>query len=127
MTLSTLPVDVLIQVALVLPCREFGRLLQTNRYMHDTLDTWWVWCQRSADRLGRGFLLEKLKQANLHSPADMISTVDSTTGTHTTSPLSPNARQDNAEEPEGLHDSNLSRTSVASKEQLIEWYRLYSK
>ncbi|KAF9912058.1 hypothetical protein EC991_001004 [Linnemannia zychae] len=99
-SLCNLPVDVLSAIAMALQCREFGRLLQTNRYIHDTLDTHWIWHQRFIVRMGQGFLAAKLKQFEEGAPAPTTMTVDG--------------------EEEGV---NLRKTCSASKEQLIEWYR----
>ncbi|KAG0272520.1 hypothetical protein BGZ95_011730 [Linnemannia exigua] len=102
-SLCTLPVDVLNAIALVLPCREFGRLLQTNRYIHDTLDTHWIWHQRFVARMGQGFLTAKLKQVEEDAPAPTTVAESETECVY------------------------LNKTSAASKEQLIEWYRQYSR
>ncbi|KAF9135997.1 hypothetical protein BGW39_009049 [Mortierella sp. 14UC] len=101
----SLPVDVLNAIALALPCREFGRLLQTNRHIHDTLDTHWIWHQRFVARMGQGFLAAKLKQVEEDAPAPTTMMVD-------------------GEEEEEV---DLRKTSAASKEQLIEWYRGYTR
>ncbi|KAK3841491.1 MAG: hypothetical protein J3R72DRAFT_444978 [Linnemannia gamsii] len=104
-SLCTVPVDVLNAIALVLPCREFGRLLQTNRYIHDTLDTHWIWHQRFVARMGQDFLAAKLKQVEEDAP--------------TPAPFTVAESEDKC--------AHLGKTSAASKEHLIEWYRQYSR
>jgi hypothetical protein len=110
-TLPALPVDVLIDIALALPCREFGRLLQTNRYIHMTLDTHWVWHQRFVIRMGQALLAGKLKQ---------VAEEGSSSGN-----VAPTPTPKVGELPGEVPSCNLRETSSATKEQLIEWYRQY--
>lgn len=111
-TLCTLPVDVLIDIALALPCREFGRLLQTNRYIHHTLDTHWVWHQRFVIRLGQALLAAKLKQVQDDASASSLNVAPTPTAVDSVIP-------------DEVPKSNLSMTSSATKQQLIDWYRHY--
>ncbi|KAF9185475.1 hypothetical protein BGZ51_002648 [Haplosporangium sp. Z 767] len=60
-TFCGLPIEVLMYIGLVLPCREFGRLLQTNRYIHDILNTHYIWHQRFTARFGQQILESKLR------------------------------------------------------------------
>ncbi|KAF8940231.1 hypothetical protein BGZ47_007820 [Haplosporangium gracile] len=111
-TLCTLPVDVLIDIALALPCREFGRLLQTNRYIHQTLDTHWVWHRRFVIRLGQSLLAAKLKQS-----------VENASSSSSNVPPTPTPVD--GESLEEVPSINLRMTSSATKQQLIAWYRHY--
>ncbi|KAH7044301.1 hypothetical protein BKA57DRAFT_102626 [Linnemannia elongata] len=111
-TLCTLPVDVLIEIALALPSREFGRLLQTNRYIHQTLDTHWVWHRWFVIRLGQGLLAAKLKQFQEDASASSLN-------------VAPTPKAVEGQIPDEVPKSNLSMTSSATKQQLIDWYRHY--
>ncbi|KAG9062388.1 hypothetical protein KI688_005303 [Linnemannia hyalina] len=113
-TLCSLPVDVLIDIALALPCREFGRLLQTNRYIHQTLDTHWVWHQRFVIRLGQALLAAKLKQVQEDATASSLK-------------VEPTPKTVDGEIPDEAPKSNLSLTSSATKQQLMDWYRQYAR
>ncbi|KAF9923670.1 hypothetical protein FBU30_006258 [Linnemannia zychae] len=101
-TLCTLPQETLTAIGLALRCREFGRFLQTSRHVHDTLDTHWIWHQRFVNRFGQTFLKVKLKQIEQNAPTVL-----------------------SISEEEAQSNTNLSQTSEATKEQLIEWYRQY--
>ncbi|KAF9085891.1 hypothetical protein BGX23_009315 [Mortierella sp. AD031] len=59
-TLADLPAEVLMQIGLALPCREFSRFLQTNRTIHTCLDSHYVWHQRFTTRFGQIILEDKL-------------------------------------------------------------------
>jgi hypothetical protein len=59
-SLSDMPAEVLIQIGLALPCRDFGRFLQTNRTIHSYLDSHYVWHQRFITRFGQTILEDKL-------------------------------------------------------------------
>lgn len=59
-SLANLPAEVLIHIGLALPCREFGRFLQTNKTIHSCLDSKYVWHLRFATRFGQTILEDKL-------------------------------------------------------------------
>ncbi|KAG0265659.1 hypothetical protein BG011_004258 [Mortierella polycephala] len=61
LTFCGLPIEVLMYIGLLLPCREFGRLLQTNHYIHDVLNTHYIWHQRFTSRFGQQILETKLR------------------------------------------------------------------
>ncbi|KAF9412067.1 hypothetical protein BGZ94_001157, partial [Podila epigama] len=67
MSLCKMPPEVLMHLAYVLPCREFGRLLQTSRYIHDTIDTHWIWHRRFTARFGQT-ILEPLVHSRTPTP-----------------------------------------------------------
>ncbi|KAG0197910.1 hypothetical protein BGX28_008590 [Mortierella sp. GBA30] len=60
-SLCEMPVEVLMQIGLALPCREFSRFLQTNRQIHDSLDTHYIWHQRFTTRFGQTILHSRLR------------------------------------------------------------------
>ncbi|KAF9152028.1 hypothetical protein BG015_005882 [Linnemannia schmuckeri] len=103
-----------IQGLRALPCREFGRLLQTNRYIHQTLDTHWVWHQRFVIRLGQALLAAKLKQSVENDSSS-------------SSNVAPTPTPVGGEGLEEVPRSNLRMTSSATKQQLIDWYRHYAR
>ena len=55
-SLCEMPPEVLMHIALALPCREFARMLQTSRYIHDTINTHWIWHMRFTTRFGQTIL-----------------------------------------------------------------------
>ncbi|KAF9544255.1 hypothetical protein EC957_012301 [Mortierella hygrophila] len=59
-SLRDLPAEVLIHIGLALPCREFGRFLQTNKTIHSCLDSHYVWHLRFTTRFGQTILEDKL-------------------------------------------------------------------
>ncbi|KAF9146237.1 hypothetical protein BG015_011653 [Linnemannia schmuckeri] len=59
-SLGDLPAEVLIHIGLALPCREFGRFLQTSRTIHSCLDSHYVWHRRFTTRFGQAILEDKL-------------------------------------------------------------------
>ncbi|KAG0287225.1 hypothetical protein BGZ96_008823 [Linnemannia gamsii] len=112
-TIQGIRADVLIDIALALPCREFGRLLQTNRYIHQTLDTHWVWHQRFVIRIGQTLLAAKLKQSAEEG--------------NSSGNVLPTPTPKNGEIPGEAPSCDLGETSSATKQQLIDWYRHYSR
>jgi hypothetical protein len=100
--LHHIPLDILIQIALFLPCPSFAALLQTSRYIHYNLDTRWVWHQRFVLRLGRGLLIYLLNPRDYRT-RELLSTKD------------------------GKKGEMVKDTSVVVKEKLVEWYWMYSK
>ncbi|KAG0004047.1 hypothetical protein BGZ80_008730 [Entomortierella chlamydospora] len=63
LSLTDMPVEVLTQIALKLPCKEFGRFLQVNRSIHDIANSHYIWHQRFATRFGQSILKSKLEDA----------------------------------------------------------------
>ncbi|KAG0075059.1 hypothetical protein BGZ90_010240 [Linnemannia elongata] len=59
-SLGDLPAEVLIHIGLALPCREFGRFLQTNKTIHSCLNSQYVWHLRFTTRFGQTILENKL-------------------------------------------------------------------
>lgn len=59
-SLADLPAEVLIHIGLALPCREFGRFLQTNKAIRSCLDSHYVWHLRFTTRFGQTILEDKL-------------------------------------------------------------------
>ncbi|KAI8605012.1 hypothetical protein EDD21DRAFT_175245 [Dissophora ornata] len=59
-SLTDMPVEVLMEISLQLPCRAFARFLQTNRYIHDTINTHYIWHRRFTIRFGQTILKSKL-------------------------------------------------------------------
>ncbi|KAF9960317.1 hypothetical protein BGZ70_008640 [Mortierella alpina] len=104
-TLCEMPEEVLMHIGLALPCREFGRFLQTNRQIHDCLDTHYVWHQRFTTRFGQPILQSRLRPA--------FQTSDHSSSPQSSAPPSPrfptNTSQDNL-------SSNNSAASLGSAE-----------
>ncbi|KAG0046277.1 hypothetical protein BGZ83_008535 [Gryganskiella cystojenkinii] len=63
--LLDLPVEVLMQVSLELSCVDFSRFLQTNRALHNALNTHYIWHQRFLIRFGQPLLTTKLRELGL--------------------------------------------------------------
>ncbi|KAF8926910.1 hypothetical protein BGZ47_002466 [Haplosporangium gracile] len=59
-SLGDMPAEILIHIGLALPCREFGRFLQTSRTIHSCLDSHYVWHRRFTIRFGQAILEDKL-------------------------------------------------------------------
>ncbi|KAG0376934.1 hypothetical protein BGX24_006976 [Mortierella sp. AD032] len=90
-TLGDMPAEVLIQIGLALPCREFGRFLQTSRTIHSCLNSHYVWHLRFTTRFGQTILEDKL---NSNSPSKL------------SPPLTPSSPRG----PSGNHSANTSPT-----------------
>ncbi|KAF9952893.1 hypothetical protein BGZ72_005852 [Mortierella alpina] len=97
-TLCEMPEEVLMHIALALPCREFGRFLQTNRQIHDCLDTHYVWHQRFTTRFGQPILQSRLRPA--------FQTSDHSSSPRSSSPPSPRF-------PTNTSQNNLSSSNSA--------------
>ncbi|KAF9358615.1 hypothetical protein BGX26_001307 [Mortierella sp. AD094] len=63
LSLTDMPVEVLMQIALQLPCKEFARFLQANRAIYDVVNSHYIWHQRFAARFGQTILKSKLENA----------------------------------------------------------------
>lgn len=96
--LQEIPLDILIQIALLLPCPTFASLLQTCQYVYYNLDTRWVWHQRFVLRLGRGLLIYLLNPRNYRT-RELVN--------------------------KGVGE--VKDTSVVPKEKLVEWYWMYTR
>ncbi|KAG0221796.1 hypothetical protein BGX31_009559 [Mortierella sp. GBA43] len=59
---TDMPTEVLMAIALALPCKEFARFLQTCRTVHNTVNSHYVWHQRFTTRFGQLILQERLKE-----------------------------------------------------------------
>ncbi|KAG0278077.1 hypothetical protein BGZ95_004782 [Linnemannia exigua] len=70
-TLGDMPAETLIHIGLTLPCREFGRFLQTNRTIHSCLNSHYVWHQRFTTRFGQTVLEDKLNSPNSNNPSKL--------------------------------------------------------
>ncbi|KAF9985380.1 hypothetical protein BGZ75_003052 [Mortierella antarctica] len=97
-TLCEMPEEVLMHIGLALPCREFGRFLQTNRQIHDCLDTHYVWHQRFTTRFGQPILQSRLRPA--------FQTSDHSSSPQSSSPPSPRF-------PPNTSQGNLSSSNSA--------------
>ncbi|KAF9104734.1 hypothetical protein BGX27_009972 [Mortierella sp. AM989] len=62
-SLTDMPAEVLMQVALSLPCKEFTRFLQTNHTIYDIVNSHYIWHQRFVARFGQSILGSKLENA----------------------------------------------------------------
>ncbi|OAQ35745.1 hypothetical protein K457DRAFT_132435 [Linnemannia elongata AG-77] len=96
--LEEIPLDILIQIALFLPCPAFASLLQTCRYVYYNLDTRWVWHQRFVLQLGRGLLIYLL-----------------------------NPRDYRTRELVNKGVGEMKDTSVVAKKKIVEWYWMYTR
>ncbi|KAF9437163.1 hypothetical protein BGZ76_001773 [Entomortierella beljakovae] len=71
-SLTDLPSEVLMQIALILPCNDFARLLQTSRSIHIIVNSHYVWHQRFIARFGQNILsdllLVKKSPKNISNP-----------------------------------------------------------
>ncbi|KAF9136303.1 hypothetical protein BGW39_000019 [Mortierella sp. 14UC] len=70
-TLGDMPAEILIQIGLALPCREFGRFLQANRTIHSCFDSQYVWHLRFTTRFGQTILEDKLNPPNSNDPSKL--------------------------------------------------------
>ena len=74
--LLDLPIEILMELALCLECRDFSQFIQTCRSIHDSLDTHYIWHRRFLIRFGQPFLTSKLREHKLvpeSSPSSPIS------------------------------------------------------
>ncbi|KAF8940211.1 hypothetical protein EDD21DRAFT_414755 [Dissophora ornata] len=69
-SLSDLPLEILCYIALILPSREFSRLLQTCRLLYDALNSHWIWQQRFVSRFGMGRLPSSTESETFASGED---------------------------------------------------------
>ncbi|KAG0342462.1 hypothetical protein BG000_004482 [Podila horticola] len=150
-SLCEMPPEVLMHIALALPCREFARMLQTSRFIHDTIDTHWIWHKRFTTRFGQtilGPLVRSRTPTPPDSPRSRVSSPvpDNSTGNENlpgtpsapTSPTTENTHTihtvgDEAEamkpaSRKGKHRKvDLRKTTDVSKEDLVSLYKKYSR
>ncbi|KAI9240847.1 MAG: hypothetical protein BYD32DRAFT_407196, partial [Podila humilis] len=139
-SLCEMPPDVLMHIALALPCREFARMLQTSRYIHDTINTHWIWHQRFTTRFGQT-VLEPLVYSRTPTPPPL----DNSTLTgdeHVPSPSSipsspttenPHIHTEGGQASEAMKPAvkgrhrkvDLRKTTEVSKDDLVALYEKY--
>ncbi|KAF8953727.1 hypothetical protein BGZ52_004560 [Haplosporangium bisporale] len=141
-SLCEMPPDVLMHIALALPCREFARMLQTSRYIHDTINTHWIWHQRFTTRFGQT-VLEPLVYSRTPTPPPL----DNSTLTgdeHVPSPSSipsspttenPHIHTEGGQASEAMKPAvkgrhrkvDLRKTTEVSKDDLVALYEKYAR
>ncbi|KAF9948742.1 hypothetical protein BGZ65_007865, partial [Modicella reniformis] len=109
-SLADMPDEVLIAIALTLPCKEYARFLQTSRSMHIILNSHYVWHQRFITRFGQIILQERLNSLKTNNT--------DTTGAGaggSASASSPSSKASTApSSPRSQSDSNLRTNSSGS-------------
>ncbi|KAG0038374.1 hypothetical protein BGZ82_000332 [Podila clonocystis] len=153
MSLCEMPPEVLMHIALALPCREFARMLQTSRLIHDTINTHWIWHKRFTTRFGQTILEPLVRSRTPSPPPDSpmpgvsSPTPDNSTGNENlpsspstlSSPTTENAHNIHSEggdEGEAMKPAinkgkhrkvDLRKTTEVSKEDLVSLYKKYSR
>ncbi|KAK3805879.1 MAG: hypothetical protein J3Q66DRAFT_359901 [Benniella sp.] len=89
-TLTSMPTEVLMAIALALPCKDFASVLQTCRTIHSVLNTHYIWHQRFITRFGQTALLQQLNSSNKDEAAAASSASSSGASSRaSTAPSSP--------------------------------------
>ncbi|KAF9346589.1 hypothetical protein BGX26_001883 [Mortierella sp. AD094] len=66
-SLIELPTEIISQIALELPCREFSRFIQTSKFLYESLNQQWAWHQRFVRRFGSQCLLKDIQEPSQDS------------------------------------------------------------
>ncbi|KAF9307372.1 hypothetical protein BGZ74_005812 [Mortierella antarctica] len=150
-SLCEMPPEVLMHIALALPCREFARMLQTSRYIHDTINTHWIWHKRFTTRFGQTILQPLVRSRTPTPPPDSTRSsqvLNTSTGNENppggpsapSSPTTENTHDIHTEQGEEACEAmkpaiskgknrkvDLRKTTEVSKEELVSLYKKYSR
>jgi len=88
-TLTSMPTEVLMAIALALPCKDFASVLQTCRTIHGVLNTHYIWHQRFITRFGQTALLQQLNSSNKDDAAAASASSSGASSRASTAPSSP--------------------------------------